>query len=371
MGGQFEIRGSARSGAMTGIEASPLLQLNVLLWAAWSDQPPEAPIRPVLRQAGFRVFAVEHPIRLPIANVAEFQNQSIDVAPGPVVDVVLKRISDNLAVLVECKASSFGPPSVDPPPSKGTLDRHRQARGFLASSLDPGTSVGSALGPKGEVVYLVPALHRAALATPLGSLASEVAAVSKATPIVGVVGVTIRNDGVFLESGPSAVTALESAVIPERCVAVLTADQDPVPLYLVSWIPGTDFYDEVTFRERLKRSLLLRIGARRAPVAFEVTFEEILSDASSGVFGVWKDAAGLKNDVLPHVRRMLEAIVPRSDYIVLRKDRVSVTADAQQDIDQLARQIERVRFKRPPPAAPQGTLDEALADSQGQVPEGS
>lgn len=131
-----------------------LFQTNLVLWMLQPSGGP--PVRPVLRDAGFSLRAIEPTLGLPIPLAGQLQARGIAFADPVSPDVMLQDANQGL-VLVECKRSLFGSSLADQCGSA-----QKQARSIL---LQTPANVASALGltlknvADTRVIYITCRLH--------------------------------------------------------------------------------------------------------------------------------------------------------------------------------------------------------------------
>src|SRR5438093_477808 len=91
----------------TDLIRDPIFQLNAVLWLA-QPLPPEFPITPVLRHAGFDVHSIAPPLAPPPDVLLALAESGLPHQRSCHPDVILERDADRLFLVIECKANSFG-----------------------------------------------------------------------------------------------------------------------------------------------------------------------------------------------------------------------------------------------------------------------
>jgi len=318
-----------------GLARDCLFQLNVLIWACW-PQPPEAPVTPALRRAGYQLFWIEQPLEAGLSVLARQRASGLPIGPNPVADAVLRR--GDAFTLLECKPSSFSPAS----------EASAQARGLIVAGANlPARLPGLPGTASGEVCYLVPWEDTAAMDATLMELASEVVGEGLAACPTGPLGLFVKEDGVYLglSASPAGSARLSRVLIPEERVAAAEPGQDPRPLYVVPWIPDApDGSDLTALREKLRAHTLAWLG--RAPLGGEATFAfaDLLDEVSRGVFALWRDRRSLHGRVFPVISGSLAALLGSDPRVTLRSDALRVRLAAESDREEL---MDRVRGMEP------------------------
>ncbi|HAZ32033.1 MAG TPA: hypothetical protein DCY61_05010 [Dehalococcoidia bacterium] len=322
-----------------------LFQLNILVWASF-PQPAGAPVTPVLRDSGYILWSVEQPLEAGTTELANFRRANLQIRPNPVVDVVFHHPESTTYVLVECKPSSFSVAS----------EWAQQARGFIVA----GGNVVSRLGlgvhtrAKAEVCYLVPEDDAPSIDLTLVSLAHEVSGHGLASCPTGPLGISIKDDGVYLglSNQPQGTAQISRVLIPEQKVLATPPNQNPKPLYVIPWIP--DVQDEagpVDFKERLRQHLLVWMGKILIESQNTLLFEDLLDKVSRGVFLYWRDRTSLMGRVFPMIARVIRVLFARDNRVSIDERTVTVNLQLETDREEL---MEQVRTAGIPQRLPEG-----------------
>lgn len=320
-----------------------LFQLNCLVWASF-PQPPDAPVTPVLRNAGYTLWSIEQPLDAGVAELARLKGATLQIQPNPAVDVVFYHSGNKIYTLTECKPSSFGVDSEWSP----------QARGLIVAGGNVPSRLGVSGKQLGEVCYLVPADDAESVDATLIELCKQVTSQGFTACLTGALGLSIKADGVYLglPSQPKGTAQMPLKLVPEQRVMKVNADQDPRPLYVVPWIPDVqDDTDLEAFKEKLRVQILSWLG--RASIGGQVTlsFDELLNEVSRGVFQYWRDKASLTGRVLPMVGKVVEILFRDDSHASITKHEVGVTLNLEADREEL---MERVRTAALPQKLPEG-----------------
>lgn len=270
----------------------PLFQLNTVLWLS-QPLPGDNAIKPLLHEQGFSVYALSPLIPMPIDVRLSAQNNGITLNDSVRPDVILHRPADLRFVLLECKASSFGPQS----------STSGQARALLVAT---GNRSAEVLGLRADQVtdsllsYLVPNSENPKLSQTLSDLSKELSGKSIVSGSYSVFGLMIENNqlGVHIDSIAGQFFSTNTGFNP---FMALELDNDPRPLYFIPYDPDLNqsesekaFCKRVLF-ERIHSSIIAAIG--RAHVPCEISFQnkKLLNDALFGMYDHWDNNDSSKN----------------------------------------------------------------------------
>jgi len=168
---------------------NPLVQVNLLLHLALPYPMGDA-IEPILNHLGFRIYAVNRRIGLPIEVVSRARERvSLQNACSP--DIVLSNGQRSIALLIECKSSSFG----------SLTTQAQQARTLL---LLTGPRISNYLGyrdiSESTAVYVLPGSEIEQQEECLASITSELRRLSLETTEWEVWGLVQSEDGISLRN---------------------------------------------------------------------------------------------------------------------------------------------------------------------------
>lgn len=264
----------------------PLYQLNLILWMMTPAADVE--IEPVFYRAGFEVLQIEGELRLPLNLAATLKQRQVEVS-NPVVPDLLLRGRQKEYVIIECKASLFGPGDTGP---------QKQARALLLQTpvvlTDSLSLQGGAIAAT-HLLYLTahdPDYDQIAALT---TLDDQLRAAGATTTPVGLLALKVTDETIVIDA-----TALPASLRAHATNGVLAVqrlppkDTDPRPLYRIAWMPGSekqeDPYNQEQFAKRVLASAAKQIAKARLykSKAVKVQIESILEDATSGFFSKWK-----------------------------------------------------------------------------------
>lgn len=208
---------------------------------------------------------------------------------------------------------------------------------------------------------MVPGREAAAMQATLEDLQDELSSEDLPVCGVGVVGVTIRGDGVYLgaEHGTQGGGRLPLDIASPQRVLETKAEDDPRPLYVIPWIPGSEEEDLSALREKLRSQLLSNIG--RAPIGeVELTFDDLLDEVSRGVYALWRDRQSLKGQVNTTVGSIVRGLTDGAESATVRAAELVVHLGSE---DERRKLMEQIRRNEAPSSVSEGiqlTFDDEL-----------
>jgi hypothetical protein len=289
--------------SQTKFSNDPLFQLNLLLWLT-QPMPSISSIRPIFYEAGFEVYSLSPLLTLPpeIRDAVRQKNIRCQESARP--DIIIHRaIKNGTYILMECKKNSFGVES----------SSAEQGRAYL---LLTGPSVRQVLGLdpkeslKATVLYVTDSGVLNLLKDSLNQMAEELDRNNLKHGTYECLGLELRDSSVFLHMPEEFRQLLNTPTLSP--VEVLKAEDgtDPRPLYFIIYDPGIDQDPEerklcqrILF-ERIQGSLLMRIGQATPPCHLTFTNEDLLSDATFGMYKIWED-----NSARRHMRSLTNGLI--------------------------------------------------------------
>ena len=338
--------------------ADEVFQLNMFLWAL-EPLPPDGPIRPVLRTKGYRLLAIGRKVLMPASRAVSNALQQLVGSPdrsAPRPDLWLRNVEHPVHLIVEHKGQSFSPQSSKP---------RRQAIKLLISTLDLAPSLGEGTPRSGHLIYGTTATDASDMATTLKQLADQVKGQGVAPAPTAVIGLSIDDNGVALSSPkPSDLpNPVREAMDTPLILLPRQGDNDFRPLYLIPWIPGIEENQNSQLNQEGLQELTARVLSHtqgyigRASLSTDVVLkgEELLSEATFGIFDKWKDdnRHQFSNAVVAIVAEALNA------YQGIQKNgkRLDVRLDSEEDRKDVIQLLKRAN-----------PYDPALTRHYGQLP---
>ncbi len=335
------------------ILGDPIFQLNTVLWML-QPAPHDAPIRPVLRDAGYLLGALSRNLPPPFElRPGLVRLVGSDTPPAP--DVLAEPPAGSPWLVLECKGSSFGVDS----------STTRQALKLLAASADLRSSLGLAADTPapGLVAYVTRQEDRDRLAGTLRELRGRLGEAGLPSSGTGVLGLAREVGGglyAALSPGDEWPEAVASVFDPPALVAGLDEDVDPRPLYLVPWDPSVQqdpemraFCRAVLFA-RITSEAIAVLGHERVPQRIILKLETLLSAATFGVSDRWRSRRDLNRTIRDCKRFLASALGPVRDRLALAQpsdpDRIELTVRSQAELDSAIEALGRANpFGGPPP----------------------
>ena len=301
----------------------PIFQLNFTIWML-QTLPTNASIRPVLKEIGYVLHSISRQLPLPPA----LRPQMVKLlgkenAEGPCPDVIAEGTGLPW-LLIECKASSFGP----------TSSTTEQALKLLAIAEGIVGQLG--LAPKSvptQVAYLTALTSSVALIQTLKELGARLSESGLPSAKTSVFGLSTRSDGVYVTwANPVQGCSSEASSELKSGLRVieLDAENDPRPLYFMPWDPSVtqspeerDYCRAVLFA-RVQSEATSLIGRTTIPGHIVLDLRQILSSATYGVSDLWRSKPDLGRtirDCRSFLWQSLESL----------KERLSITAPSDPD----------------------------------------
>ncbi len=276
---------------MTAAEvvSDPIGQINLILWAT-QPLPGEYSLRPVFREAGYRLLYIAPPMPL-IPSLRDRLGQvGLSYRDAAQPDLLLERPGEGRYLVLECKRTMFGIAS----------SAAEQARSLL---LQTGEQFSTAVAMSAEgchqtsVVYISKHCESPNPAEGLGAIRAELEGKGFITAPTGLLCLESRSDGIYLRD------QYHPGVIPEELAAVVgqsvrvreVADgESPLPLMLIPWDPSVDQGSPVaqvgrqTLCHRVLSLLATRIGQAESQSEIEVVFDELLDEATFRFYERWR-----------------------------------------------------------------------------------
>jgi hypothetical protein len=229
----------------------------------------------------------------------------------PVPDLLVRHLESPEWLLLEAKGHSFGPAS----------STAGQAPGLLVAGEDLREPLGLPAVPRplAVVTYVIPEPDAGAMLTTLSQLKAELASVEIPSAPAAALGLSRRADGVYLHNRhPAGVLplSLERLLPTPQRVQEVSADTDPRPLYPIPWDPAVDQrtpsarHGRRVLQERIRSAALSRLGKAPVPGTADLPTDELLEEATRGVYHLWRDrpqVKGLRREARRFLRGSLAA----------------------------------------------------------------
>lgn len=333
-----------------------VFQLNVFLWAV-EALPRDGPIRPVLREKGYRLLAIERKVLVPVSHAVGNALQQLLGSPDTSAcrpDLWLNNLEHPVHLIVELKGRSFSPKSTT----------RRQAIKLIISTLDLAPSLGEGVPRRGHLVYGTASTQVDGMAMTLKQLADAVMRQSVSPAPVAVIGLSLEEDGVTLSSPtPSDLPdPAAEAIDPPAIVLRRTSDNDLRPLYLIPWIPGIEESQDSKLNKEGLHELTARVLSHtqgyigRATISSNVVLDgdALLRDATFGIFDKWKDDN--RHQFSSAVITIVADALSPYQKTLRKKKRLSVKLDSEADRQEVIQLLKRADHLDPGSILPYGQM---------------
>jgi hypothetical protein len=279
----------------------PIFQLNSVLWLV-QPLPSGFEIKPVLREAGFEVYAVAPPLAPPPDVLLALKDSGLAHQDRVLPDVVLHKGQNRRFALVECKARSFG---------------HRSTTASQARTLIvvAGPRVHESLGvqanevSQGATVFVLPQADATQIEATLTELRDELITARLPCGATMALGLDVQPDALILCAHEPARRFFDLPSGHEPFVQ-LEEGTDPRPLYLIPYDPDCNqsederaFCKRVLF-ERLHAAVLGAAGRAVPPTTLTLQAETLLNEATWGMYDLWENRESNK-----HMRRLVRDLL--------------------------------------------------------------
>ena len=273
--------------------SDPVFQLNTLLWAVLG-YPTNPSINPVLKQAGYYLYAIERRLVMPknpsiVSGLAELIGSKDSVHQPIHSDIWLKHKTNDVDIIIELKAHGFSTESVRPT---------RQALKMLTAASDLSPSLGEHHSRSGCVTYCTSGDDADELAATFERLQLALKGARVPAAPVGVVGFVMKPKGMALTSPDSSQLPdpLRQALDDQPIVLTKEDENDLLPLYFIPWIPGVEDsqhselqrYGYSELSARLLVRIIREVGTVEVPDTLAISAGELLNAATGGTFKYWR-----------------------------------------------------------------------------------
>lgn len=271
------------------IVEDPLYQLNLMLWLL---QPlkDNYPLRPILKEAGYELFAIGPSMPLSPELREKIVSASIDCVVEPEPDLLLSRDGVKEFVIIECKRQLFGSESTSAEQSRALLLQSEEQ-----FNLTVGLEVNAT--PSLHLLYVSKHSSSENHANSLCKISDELTSKGIATVPVGSVGIMNKKNQIYLCDAYDFGTVpppIKDIVNKEVKVQEFEQDGNPIPIFYIPWDPNVSQSDEIRmyceqgFCERILLAFVTRIGRTSLPVTIEIDYEDLLNEATYKFYERWK-----------------------------------------------------------------------------------
>lgn len=268
-------------------QQTPLFQLNLFLALGLPGNA--SYFRPIFLERGFELYGISPKIITNIQTItaSNVSNGLIKLKLFTNPDIMFRSSESKQIIIVECKLSRF-PVASEQANQISTILTHKGNEianyfGFTQPNLWSNIFQIAVSEANGDQTYSV-----------IKELAKNLEDINIRTCDFGVVEIIRKKDGVFLSSiNPDQ----RSVYFENEQVAFLDEDDDPRPLYIIPIDPSIDSgdpYGKLVLRERIRISLVEKIGSNLGFEDFSINIDDIFRSVIP-VWDQWLDNNSKKN----------------------------------------------------------------------------
>ncbi len=339
---------------VSALAQDPIFQLNMVLWSL-KRLPSQGSyhIRPLLKEAGYYLFAIDRRILLPIDNhtvnsLKELTGKELTNKIGmPAPDIWLKHEKGNAHLIIELKSRGFSPES-----SKAS-----QILKILIATADLSLSVAARDKLPGHLIIMTDNQDAQLLVNTLDKLKEKLEVSDLPCSPASIIGLEYNNEDSWIWDCPNPSTLPRSLqkILSER-VAVLTHPNIPptdmLPLYLVPWLPGQKGRKSMLNSDglavltgRILTYVLAKVKQASPPVNLPLEADSILHDATYGFFKYWnsKDKASLAQKVINIISDCIGSIT----LIDSSSRRITIDIPSEETRENILKAIEKIEINNP------------------------
>ncbi|MDI6869269.1 MAG: hypothetical protein QMD88_06780 [Coprothermobacterota bacterium] len=270
----------------------PLFQINLAIWLAQPQPLEDYYVYPLFYKSGLNVYSISPKLSLPPEMVLETSGK-VDCQGAAKPDLVLEAENKKKLCILECKASSFSPES----------STAKQARTLLIACSNIARVL--AISERGEhkaiLCYLTGLGDIGLMEDTLTVLAEEVKEkTSLGSGNHGCFVMRPSQSAIQMEYSQNVKDFLNLERDPPVEVMELKENTNPHPLYFIPYDPNIDQPKEekklcrrILF-ERILSYMISKIGGASVPSRITLTLEELLDNATFGIYEIWEDQSTKK-----------------------------------------------------------------------------
>lgn len=327
----------------------PVFQLNMVLWSL-KRLPSQGSynIRPLLKEAGYYLFAIDRRVLLPKDNhIMGSLKKLTDKLGSPSPDIWLKHEKDNVHLIIELKSRGFSPES----------STASQILKILVATADLSLSVAARDKLPGHLIIMTANHDAQLLVNALERLKEKLDVHDLPCSPASVIGLEYNNEDSWIWDcpNPSSLPRPLQKILSER-VTVLTHPNIPptdmLPLYLVPWLPGQNSRQSMLNTDglavltgRVLSYVLAKVKQASLPVNLPLDADSILHDATYGFFKYWnsKDKASMSQKVINIISECIKSIT----LIVISNRIITIDIKSEEIREDILKAIEKIEINNP------------------------
>jgi hypothetical protein len=266
----------------------PLFQLNLILWLSLPSAS-RKPLRPFFHEIGYSTYSIDPLLSLLPEQRRLAREKNINYKDSVRPDAILQRDNPKQAyILVECKKSSFGTSST-------TAEQARTLMMLTDLSFNEVMGIDPSINTESSIMFFLPQDQTKALMHTVEEMQNELNINNINYGETHFAGIFGNDKGIFLELTEKLSKALSTNEVSPIMILETDGRDDPRPLYFIPYDPSIDQTpDQRIFclqilLQRLLASLLSKIGRAIPPVRKIIAIDEMLNDATFGMYSLWRN----------------------------------------------------------------------------------
>jgi hypothetical protein len=299
----------------------PLFQLNLLLWLSLPSAS-KKPLRPILNEVGFSVYSIDPLLTLVPEQRILIKEKNVKCQDSARPDVVLRKKNNTQTfVLAECKRSSFGTGS-------STAEQARTLMMISEGAFKDVMGLDRYAKVESSTVFFVPEDQTNLMSVTVKEIEEELVNSGISHGQAYVAGIIGNEKGIFLELKGKVGNILSISELSPILIIETDGENDPRPLYFIPYDPSIEQSPEEKslcqqiLCQRLLASLLGRIGRSMTPGKMTVSVEDLLNEATFGMYTLWRNRDSMHNmrnilrGLMAEVKSGLPANIEKQFYFV-------------------------------------------------------
>lgn len=283
----------------------PIFQLNMVLWSLKSSEQYSYQIYPVLKQAGYCLFAINRKLQLPTdGSIRKSLTGLVNSFDPPVPDIWLRHEARDTDLIIELKSRGFGQES----------SNANQALKLLVATADLSLSTGTSTVNQrpGHLTIITILQDAGGMMDTLDALKMKLDNRQIPSSPASVIGLGNTEGGAWIWESPNPLCLPQPLQGPLSEPVVVSREIESIeelfPLLLVPWIPGSEescLHSEglSVLTGRILTCTLSEIGKAKPPVTLNLKANDLLVEATLGIFADWKT-----QDRQPFLKKAIDII---------------------------------------------------------------
>lgn len=324
------------------LSCDPIFQLNMVLWSL-KDLPIHQrsyQIRPVLREAGYYLVAIDRKIILPSdVTIRQSLMRLVTRLTPPVPDIWLRHINGEADLIIELKSQGFGLDS----------SNVNQALKLLVASADLSLSVGNpAIKRPGHLTFITVLQDAKYLLETIDALKAKLDEYKIPSSPASVIGLSDNDSAWIWESpNPSCLPQPLKQTLSEPISVLrkIESVEEMLPLLFIPWIPdsGESYLHSIglsVLTGRVLCCVLAEINNAEPPVTLTLRASDILEEATYGVFSSWKEQE--RHSILKKVIDIISDNIQSTDITYRKGEEIDIDIASNDTLRTILQEIEQI-----------------------------